>query len=338
MLDARVSYDLMVSVFNPETPLHDGAVIIQGDRIAAAACFLPLTQKANLSKEFGTRHRAALGISEETDALAVVVSEETGAGLGRPRRPADPRPGCQEPAQPPLPVPDRRAEQPIGERPVSEKKSLWGLRLLAVVLAVLCWFLATADRRESQTSALGVEAFINYSIPDRMMLLQSVDRVRVRISGTSSRIQNLNPFQVSVGVDLRAAEKGTVEVTLAPRDVLLPEGLEVQSIEPAQFVVELDRVVQEIRRVEPSLKGEPAAGAVVLSAEVVPPQVLISGPESLVGELQSLVTSPISLNGHALDFDERAQVISPDAKIQIVQPIVVTVKVSLEVPTVGGSR
>ena len=78
VLDARVSYDLLLNIFNTETPLHDGAVIIQGDRIAAAACFLPLTQKANLSKEFGTRHRAALGISEETDALAVVVSEETG--------------------------------------------------------------------------------------------------------------------------------------------------------------------------------------------------------------------------------------------------------------------
>ena len=78
VLDARISYDLLFNIFNPETPLHDGAVIIQGDRAAAAACFLPLTQKANLSKEFGTRHRAALGISEETDSLAVVVSEETG--------------------------------------------------------------------------------------------------------------------------------------------------------------------------------------------------------------------------------------------------------------------
>ena len=78
VLDARVSYDLLLNIFNTETPLHDGAVIVQGDRVAAAACFLPLTQKANLSKEFGTRHRAALGISEETDALAVVVSEETG--------------------------------------------------------------------------------------------------------------------------------------------------------------------------------------------------------------------------------------------------------------------
>lgn len=77
-LDAVVSYDLLINVFTPETPLHDGAVIIQGDRIAAAASFLPLTLNPELSKDFGTRHRAALGISEETDAVAVVVSEETG--------------------------------------------------------------------------------------------------------------------------------------------------------------------------------------------------------------------------------------------------------------------
>ncbi len=77
-LDAVVSYDLLLNVFNPHTTLHDGAVIVQGDRLAAAACYLPLTRTAELSKEYGTRHRAALGISEETDAVAVVVSEETG--------------------------------------------------------------------------------------------------------------------------------------------------------------------------------------------------------------------------------------------------------------------
>ena len=77
-MDSVVSFDLLLNVFNPFTPLHDGAVIVQGDRIAAAACFLPLTQRAEVSKEFGTRHRAALGITEETDAVAVVVSEETG--------------------------------------------------------------------------------------------------------------------------------------------------------------------------------------------------------------------------------------------------------------------
>ncbi|HXM77808.1 MAG TPA: diadenylate cyclase CdaA [Thermoanaerobaculia bacterium] len=77
-LDSAVSYDLLVTVFAPGTPLHDGAVILSGERVAAAACFLPLSLNEGLSKRFGTRHRAAIGITEETDALAVVVSEERG--------------------------------------------------------------------------------------------------------------------------------------------------------------------------------------------------------------------------------------------------------------------
>lgn len=77
-LDAYLTYDLLVTIFNPKSPLHDGAVIIQGAHVAAAACFLPLTLDPDLSKKLGSRHRAAIGIAEETDAVAVVISEETG--------------------------------------------------------------------------------------------------------------------------------------------------------------------------------------------------------------------------------------------------------------------
>jgi diadenylate cyclase len=78
-LDATVTYDLMASIFLPGSPLHDGAAIIQGDRVAAAACFLPLSVNPKVSRELGTRHRAAIGLTEENDAVAVVVSEETGS-------------------------------------------------------------------------------------------------------------------------------------------------------------------------------------------------------------------------------------------------------------------
>jgi len=77
-LDAKLTYDLLVSIFQPTSPLHDGAVILQGDRAAAAACFLPLTINPRLSRELGSRHRAAIGVTEENDAVAIVVSEETG--------------------------------------------------------------------------------------------------------------------------------------------------------------------------------------------------------------------------------------------------------------------
>ncbi|MBZ5587189.1 MAG: diadenylate cyclase CdaA [Acidobacteriia bacterium] len=78
-IDARLTYDLLVNLFTPGTPLHDGAAVVQGNRIAAAGCFLPLSVRADLSTTYGSRHRAALGITEETDAVAVVVSEERGA-------------------------------------------------------------------------------------------------------------------------------------------------------------------------------------------------------------------------------------------------------------------
>jgi diadenylate cyclase len=78
-LDATLTYDLLVSIFQPASPLHDGAVIVQGDRVAAAACFLPLTTNPRLGKELGSRHRAAIGLTEENDSVAIVVSEETGS-------------------------------------------------------------------------------------------------------------------------------------------------------------------------------------------------------------------------------------------------------------------
>ncbi len=78
-LDARLSYHLLATIFRPSAPLHDGAAIVQKDRVAAAACFLPLSMNPLISTQLGTRHRAGIGITEETDAVAVIVSEETGA-------------------------------------------------------------------------------------------------------------------------------------------------------------------------------------------------------------------------------------------------------------------
>ena len=78
-LDAKLSYDLLLSIFRPGSPLHDGAVIIEASRVAAAGCFLPLSLNPLISKQLGTRHRAAIGVTEDSDAIVVIVSEETGS-------------------------------------------------------------------------------------------------------------------------------------------------------------------------------------------------------------------------------------------------------------------
>ena len=78
-LDAKVSRELILSIFHPTSPIHDGAMVIRGNRIVAAGCFLPLSLSAELSKSFGTRHRAGIGLSEETDAVVIIISDETGS-------------------------------------------------------------------------------------------------------------------------------------------------------------------------------------------------------------------------------------------------------------------
>jgi diadenylate cyclase len=77
-LDAKVTHELLLSIFHPTSPIHDGAVVIRGNRIVAAGCFLPITMGPDISKALGTRHRAGIGLSEETDAVVIIVSEETG--------------------------------------------------------------------------------------------------------------------------------------------------------------------------------------------------------------------------------------------------------------------
>lgn len=78
-LDAKVSKELLLSIFHPSSPIHDGAVVISGNRITSAGCFLPIALSSSVSKTLGTRHRAGIGLTEETDAIAIIVSEETGA-------------------------------------------------------------------------------------------------------------------------------------------------------------------------------------------------------------------------------------------------------------------
>jgi YbbR domain-containing protein len=116
-------------------------------------------------------------------------------------------------------------------------------------------------------------------------------------------------------------------------NVSLPLGVEVVSIEPNPIRVTLERELTQLVRVVAQLAGEPAAGAVVSAApEVIPDQVLVTGPASLLGGLSSLKTGPVSLDGHAISFEETVPVVSPDSLIQIVQPARVTVRVSLALP------
>ncbi|HVT59347.1 MAG TPA: CdaR family protein [Thermoanaerobaculia bacterium] len=214
---------------------------------------------------------------------------------------------------------------------MSEAAHIWGLRLLALGIAVGLWFNFSFQAREAPSERL-IEASVSYNRPRGMVVLDPVRSVFVRVRGSNKVVRRLNPDLVDVQVDLTRTQEGTLTVNLGSENVLMPENLELIAIEPATIRVELEKEITQRLPVVPKLIGEPAAGSTVEEPEVLPNQVLVSGPASRIAKAGSLATRPISLDGHALPFEETVAVVSPDPLIQIVQPFKVLVRVILQPP------
>ena len=209
----------------------------------------------------------------------------------------------------------------------------WGLRLLALGIAIGIWFNASVEDRLVSSEKV-VEASVTYNRPNGFVLINPVQTVNVRVSGTKKAIRQLSPYMVNMSIDLGQRQTGVAMMGLTSENVLLPEGLEVVSIEPNTIRVDLEREVTERLPVVAKLTGRPAAGATVGQPEVIPNQILVIGPEPMLARVDSLSTRPISLDGRDKTFEEPdVAVVLPDPLIQIVPPpSTVTVTVPIQPP------
>ncbi|MDP9121929.1 MAG: CdaR family protein [Acidobacteriota bacterium] len=214
---------------------------------------------------------------------------------------------------------------------MNERSRTWGLRLVALGIAIGLWFNFSFQAREAPSERL-VEASVSYNRPRGYVVLDQVQSVNVLLRGSSKAIRRLTPYMVSLQVDLSRASEGTVSVPLGPENLLMPDNLEVVSIEPNPIRVGLDREITQRLPVTAKLTGKPAGGATRGAAEVLPNQVLVTGPASLLARVTSLSTSPVSLDEHTGSFEEVVSVVTPDPLIQVVPPSKVTVQVSLQPP------
>jgi YbbR domain-containing protein len=169
-----------------------------------------------------------------------------------------------------------------------------------------------------------------------MVIINPRQSIDVTLSGPRETINRVNPFDVSVQVDLRQAEPGTQAVNLTAENVSLPQGLRVDSIQPSSVDVTVDRLVSRQVMVEPDVRGEAAAGATRGAIEVVPPEVTVTGPESQLANLTSLKTAVVSLEGHALSFEESVAIVTPEnLTVREIQPSRVSVRIPLSIATPG---
>ena len=207
----------------------------------------------------------------------------------------------------------------------------WGLRLLALGIAIGIWFNASVEDRLVSSEKV-VEANVIYNKPRDFIILNQLRSVNVRLLGSRRAIRQVSPYQVEVQVNLSPRQEGGTTINLDSDNVLAPEGLAVVSIEPSSIQVVLEREISERVPVTPRIVGKPDGDARAGEPEVFPNQVLVTGPRSMVNSLESLVTDPISLEGHSATFDIEVPVPSPDPLIQIAQPSQVTVRIPIQTP------
>lgn len=303
-LDSLVSQELIVSIFHPSSPIHDGAIIVEKDRVVEAATYLPLSTREHLPPRYGTRHRAALGVSELGDTFCVVVSEESGevsiASGGDISATADREKLWQalEKSLLPIEIPRSRLspreawKKIIALRPGYRfNRSNLSAKLASIGVACLLWFMLIG-RQQSEIAITAALEFQN--IPTNIELISSsTGEVNVRVRGPQGSISTLTADQVRVMVDLDDIEPGTRTMPLTEANVELPFGVEATSIDPRSLTIRSDRIVNRRIMVDYDLTGQlPEGLELARDVTVEPPSVPITGREMELDQIERIVTSP----------------------------------------------
>jgi diadenylate cyclase len=236
-LDAEINEDLLISIFNPQSPLHDGAVIIQGDRIRYAAALLPLSKSASLPKEWGTRHRAGVGITEISDAECIIVSEERGEVLLASKGTLQRKEGREDLKQSLVhvaPVQEKRDGERVWLKKIFEdlpKKALF------LILVCLLWAFVIGIRQGEVNFNIPIEY---YSIPQNLVIAgEPPKEVNVRLKGSQRLLASINPNQIRVRVDLSNAHKGVNQISLSETNINIGPGVSVTNFYPRNIRLQL---------------------------------------------------------------------------------------------------
>ena len=239
-LDAEVNEGLLVSIFNPQSSLHDGAVIIRGDRIRHAAALLPLSKSTTFPKEWGTRHRAGVGITEISDAECIIISEERGEVLLACQGTLQKKEGREDLKQGLVyvaPFPEAKN----GER-VRPKRLFEDLPRKALFLFLVCllWVFVIGIRQGEVSFNIPVEY---YSVPQNLVIVgEPPKEVNVRLKGSQRLLSSIKPDQFRMRVDLSGTHQGNNQISLLETNINTGPGISVTKLYPRNIRLTLSPV------------------------------------------------------------------------------------------------
>jgi uncharacterized protein (TIGR00159 family) len=303
-----ISREMILSVFFPDNPVHDGAAVIAGDRITRVGAILPLSRREDLPSHLGTRHRAALGLAEMSDALVVVVSEERGQvsiARGTRLREIGSRGKLAQ-----------KLEEHFGLTAAdggtagSEKISVATAALVSLLFITGFWF--SISRGLESLVALDVPIEYMNRDPNMEIVQASVNSVRLNLSGSGTLIKSVRPDQVRVRLDLSKSAAGSNSYSITANNISLPPGIILKDVEPPNVVVELDTTVRKEFPVQVDWIGRLPEHLVLSEAAVEPQKVEIVGGKRILQNISTIYTEKIALDRlKEAGFIEAALVIQP---------------------------
>jgi uncharacterized protein (TIGR00159 family) len=238
VIDAQVSPELLENLSTPPTPLHDGALYLRRGRVYRAGCVLPLSENRLLASFYGTRHRAALGICEHSDALALVVSEERGTVSVAERGTLE---VVHTPAELLTWLTDRlRAPSEKPKRQLFDKSLIthnWRPKLAALAAVSLLWLVLVGQQDTEVGFSVPV---VYYNVPKELTIDgKRVQEVYLRVRGSHEMLNFLDPSRLRVTIDLKEAKVGQKHYAVSAKDINLPLGLQLAGVNPSGIQLRL---------------------------------------------------------------------------------------------------
>jgi diadenylate cyclase len=288
-----VSQEMLLSIFWPNNPVHDGAIIIRGDQIVEVGVLLPLSQRQDLPSYYGTRHRAALGLAERSDVLVVAVSEERGRVTAAKDNVLTPFSEPQELTQ----FINRHlniADGVPNNRQKRERLRLTLAAILSVLIMTGIWFGFT----RSQDTIIALNVPIEYvNRPLSFEILDtSTDEARLQLYGSSALIKSLQPGQVMVRVDLNKAVEGRNVFPITQDNIILPPGVFLNKVQPTNIDVNLDAPITAELPVQVDWAGKLPDHLNLVRVSVAPESVKVIGGRQVLQRLSTIYTAPVRLD------------------------------------------
>jgi len=327
-LDGRISFEVLSSIFIPSSPAHDGAVIIHGGRIVSVGCYLPLSDNPALPRNYGSRHRAGIGITEKCDAISLIVSEERGEVLlaveGEITRMGNPG----------------DLQERLGSMlfKVERKKNRWPSALtanlvpkgIAFALVLVLWgFIAGQQRTEMWLTV----PFEYRNIPTNMEIAgELVNKVEVGIRGPRGVISGVSQDQVRAHIDLSQGLRGLNYVRITTDNIRIPLGTEVTKINPSSIRIRLEDVKTRSVQVKAQFIGKLPQPLRLETVWVEPHFVVLQGPESRLTKVREVLTEPIDLSSitENTKISVGVDVNFPQIRLAPNQPSHVAVEIKIE--------